>query len=66
MDSRVERERRAFLFIPRTINEETRWLEHAIWHEIKIKTNDEYIWEVTHWIDSPEYVVGFGEGDMWE
>jgi hypothetical protein len=43
-----------FLFIPKTINGETRWLEWAIWKEVNCHHRDGDEWEVAYWEDTKE------------
>ena len=44
------RERTAFLFLPKRIGYETRWLEHATWREYHSPSNLTG-WEPLEWID---------------
>ena len=52
-----ERTKRAFLFLPRWIGEELRWLERATWREVAIRSCDTegmplVEWEAREWIDA--------------
>jgi hypothetical protein len=44
------RTRTKFLFIPKTVNKELRWLEHATWQEFYSDYYSRWIGE--RWIDS--------------
>ena len=49
------RVKRGFLFFPKTINNETRWLEYATWREHTIGQSDGcgswFIWGELEWVD---------------
>lgn len=52
------RERSGFLWWPVTIDGETRWLERAVWREVREARNDVHggefrMWSRAEWIDSP-------------
>ena len=49
-----KRERRGFLFLPRTINEKTRWLEWAVWEERLIVSWGDWWWTDVQWKDLDE------------
>lgn len=49
-----KRSRRRFLWLPKTIGLETRWLEFATWNEEYVRGSNVSacgdFWKVTHWI----------------
>lgn len=56
--NRIKRERRGFLWFPKRIGDEARWLEVATWEEEVIiwvstptKKRWYWTWETTRWLD---------------
>jgi hypothetical protein len=46
------RERTGFLFFPKTINNETRWLEFARWEEKQLNYSGTMpLWSAERWLD---------------
>jgi len=53
-DNKEIRKRDNFLWFPKTIDYQTRWLERAKWKEIYTWTGDRYVWKILEWVDENE------------
>lgn len=58
----ILRIRKGFLFLPREIGDEWRWLERAVWQERFCRDThrgrEVGYWEDLNWIDEPRFEVG--------